>query len=307
MTGISVVIPLYNKEEHVRSCILSVLSQSFTCFEVIVIDDGSTDGSAAVVKAMSSPKLRLIRQSNQGVSAARNRGMREASAEWVAFLDADDLWLKGHLSELWQTHEAFPEAALIANDYIRSSAKPGYEDGDVRRRMTGNFIDEAARGETWVFTSAAMVRRDVALGIGGFVEGESRGEDVDLWIRIALKQPVALSSYVGTVYRQVSNSLTSTTTVLAPDVAMRGIAARLINDGDLTPELRVAMQEFANRLALSHAADCLLLGQREAARKFISGCRDTQYWASRRRVLSALSLLPAVAIRALFAMRGKLQ
>jgi glycosyltransferase involved in cell wall biosynthesis len=307
MTDISVVIPLYNKEEHVRESIASALAQSFKRFELVVVDDGSTDGSAAVVKAVSSTNLRLLSQSNQGVSAARNRGLKEAAADWVAFLDADDLWLNDHLSQLWQTHEAFPQAALIANAYTTIAAKSGVDGRNVRRRITSNFIEEAARGDAWVFTSAAMVRKDVALAIGGFAEGESRGEDIDLWVRMALQQPVALSSYVGTVYRQVTNSLTAATTVLKPDVAMRGIAKRLADDYDLTPKLRIAMQELANRLALSHATDCLLRGQKEAARRFIAGSRDTHYWALRRCVLSALSLLPAGAVRALFALRGKLQ
>jgi glycosyltransferase involved in cell wall biosynthesis len=304
---ISVVVALYNKEEHVRESIASALAQSFTRFELIVVDDGSTDRSAAVVESMSSSNLRLISQTNSGVSAARNRGMRDAAADWVAFLDADDLWLQDHLAQLWQTHEAFPQAALIANQYTTIAAKPGSDGRNVRRRMTSNFIDEAARGEAWVFTSAAMVRKDVAVGIGGFAEGESRGEDIDLWVRMALQQPVALSSYVGTVYHQVKNSLTATITVLEPDVAMRRIARRLADDSDLTPEVGVAMRELANRLALSHASDCLVRGHKEAARAFIAGARETRYWASRRRILFALSLLPAWAVRALVTLRGALQ
>jgi glycosyltransferase involved in cell wall biosynthesis len=304
---ISVVMPLYNKEEHVCESIASALEQSLCDFELIVIDDGSTDGSAAVVEAMSLPKLRLIRQSNQGVSAARNRGVREAAADWVAFLDADDLWRKEHLAQLWRTHKAFPQAGLIANDYTTIAAKPGSDGGNVRQRMTFNFIDEAARGEAWVFTSAAMVCKNVVLGIGGFAEGESRGEDIDLWVRMALQSPVALSSYVGAVYRQVTNSLTASMTVLEPDIAMRRISRRLADDVNLAPEQRVAIRELANRLALSHAADCLLRGRRDAARTFIARSSDTRYWASRRRVLSAASLLPGWVVRALFALRGALQ
>jgi glycosyltransferase involved in cell wall biosynthesis len=304
MTDVSVVVPLYNKAEHVRESIASVFAQSFTRFELIVIDDGSTDSSAAVVEAIPSAAIRLIRQSNHGVSAARNRGMSEATADWIAFLDADDLWHEDHLAELWRTHEAFPQAALVANDYCLSRANPRSGTAEVGRRVTARFIDEAARGAAWVFTSAAMVRKDVALGIGGFAEGESRGEDVDLWVRMALDHPVALSSYVGTEYRQMTNSLTASTTVLEPDVAMRRIYRRLEEDPKLARDVRVAMEEFANRLALSHAADCLLRGQRKAARMFIAGSRDTRYWGARRNALSALSLLPAWAVRALFALKG---
>lgn len=304
MTDISVVMPLYNKAEHVRMGVASALAQSFADFELIIVDDGSTDSSAAIVEAVSSPKIRLIRQSNQGVSAARNRGMREADGKWVAFLDADDLWLNDHLAQLWRTHEVFPEAALIANNYSTTGVKSRSEATEVSRRITSRFIEEAALGKTWVFTSAAMVRKDVALGIGGFAEGESRGEDVDLWIRMALENPVALSSYVGTVYRKVANGLTSSTMVIEPDVAMRRIAQRIADDKSLGPELRNAMREFANRLALAHASDCLLRGQKDAANRFIAAARDTRYWARRRRVLSALSALPPSAVRMLFALKG---
>jgi glycosyltransferase involved in cell wall biosynthesis len=306
MTDVSVVMPLYNKAEHVRESISSALVQSFKRFEFIVVDDGSTDSSAAIVETVSSPKIRLIRQSNQGVSAARNRGMREAAAGWVAFLDADDLWRNDHLAQLWKTHEAFPQAALVANDYSAAAANSRVGAAEVSRRMTGRFIDEAARGEAWVFTSAAMVRKDVALGAGGFAEGESRGEDIDLWIRMALEYPVALSSYVGTVYRRVANSLTVSTTVLEPDVAMRRIARRLADDKGLAPELRDAMRELSHRLALAHATDCLLRGQKDAASRFIATAGDTRYWAGHRRVLFALSLLPAFAVRALFTLKGAL-
>lgn len=307
MTDISVVMPLYNKAEHVCESIASALAQSFKRFDLIIVDDGSTDSSVANVEAMSSPGVRLIRQSNRGVSSARNRGIKEAAADWVAFLDADDVWCKDHLAQLWQTHEAFPEAGLIANDYATAAATVPMDTAKVSRRVTSRFIDEAARGHAWVFTSAAMIRKSVALGVGCFAEGESRGEDIDLWVRAALEQPVALSSYVGTIYRQVADSLTASTIVLEPDIAMRRIAARIADDRNLAPELRNAMREFANRLALSHAADCLLRGQKEVARKFIASARGTRYLAARRRVLAALSLLPLPAVRALFALKGMSQ
>jgi glycosyltransferase involved in cell wall biosynthesis len=304
MTEISIVMPLYNKAEYVRESIASVLAQTFTRFELIVVDDGSTDSSASIVEAISLPNIRLIRQSNQGVSAARNRGMREAAADWIAFIDADDLWLNDHLTQLWKLHEVFPEAMLVANDYSTTAAKSHPPVADVSRRVTARFIDEAARGEAWVFTSATMVHKDVALRTGGFAEGESRGEDVDLWIRMALEYPVAFSSYVGTIYRQVPSSLTASTTVLEPDIAMRHIVQQISGDKGLAPELRGAMLELANRLALAHATDCLLRGQKAAASRFIDGARKTRYWAARRRFLAVLSLLPVPAIRALLALKG---
>ena len=91
---ISVVIPLYNKEKYIKRAIESVLNQTFQKFEIIVVNDGSTDKSAEIVQNIKDPRIRLINQKNAGVSAARNRGIQEAKYEYIAFLDADDFWEK---------------------------------------------------------------------------------------------------------------------------------------------------------------------------------------------------------------------
>ena len=95
----SIVIPLYNKELSISNTIQSVLDQTFQNFEIVIVNDGSTDNSVKEVEEFDDKRIRLIHQKNQGVSAARNRGIEEAKYEWVAFLDADDLWMKEHLEE----------------------------------------------------------------------------------------------------------------------------------------------------------------------------------------------------------------
>ena len=105
---ISVVIPLYNKAQHIAETLSSVLAQSVLPSEIIVIDDGSTDGGAQVVRQFESAGVRLITQTNQGVSAARNRGLEEATGDYVAFIDADDLWLPDHLRVLSDLIEKWP-------------------------------------------------------------------------------------------------------------------------------------------------------------------------------------------------------
>ena len=114
----SIVIPLYNKEEHIAATLRSVLTQTHQNFEVVVVDDGSTDGGAAVVETFTDPCIRLIRQENGGVSAARNRGIAEARGEHVAFLDADDEWMPEHLEELATLIAAYPECRARATNYI---------------------------------------------------------------------------------------------------------------------------------------------------------------------------------------------
>jgi len=302
--AISVVIPLYNKRAYIGEALDSVERQIFKDYEVIVVDDGSTDGGAELVAKSGIAGLRLLSQPNRGVSAARNRGISEAAADWVAFLDADDIWNEGHLLHLWNLHSAYPEAALLANDYSNSIAIS--DDGaqqSASYRLTKNFIDEAARSTAWAFTSATMIRRDVAVATGGFALDESRGEDIDLWVRIALSYPIALSSYIGAIYRKIANSLTATVSVVEPDVAMRGISRRLADEPHLSLDSRRALEELFNRLSLSHAADCLLQGNKDAAARFLDGARRTRYWPLRWWILRVLWLFPSSLVRVLFRVR----
>ncbi len=108
----SVVIPLYNKASHVRRAIESVLAQSVRDFELIVVDDGSTDGGLDVVRSVEDGRIHVVQQQHSGVSAARNRGAQEAAAEVVAFLDADDTWTPEFLKTAMSLRERLPEAAV---------------------------------------------------------------------------------------------------------------------------------------------------------------------------------------------------
>ena len=113
MTSISVVIPLYNKERYIHRAVESVLSQKIAPDEVIIVDDGSTDGGAREVKKISDFRIRLVQQSNSGECAARNRGIDEARNELVAFLDADDEWKPDFLAQIHRLMNNFPDCCLL--------------------------------------------------------------------------------------------------------------------------------------------------------------------------------------------------
>lgn len=309
--SISIAVPLFNKRAYIGKSLASVARQSFSDYEIIVVDDGSTDDSVSVAEALSLPNLKLISQANAGVSAARNRCIAEASSEFVAFLDADDIWRDDHLKHLWQLHLACPDARLLANSYLEvpRTGAAGLEHAnaghaDVAYRRVPDFIAEAATGQSWVFTSAAMVHRETCLSLGGFEVGESRGEDIDMWIRMGLQCPVALSTYIGCLYRRVDNSLSNSHSLVEPDIAMRRIAGLLGSDAGMNESRKRDMKEFYNRIAITNATDCLMNGQKTAARKFLALALDTQ--VSRRRWLLArvLCLMPLPAILGLARLRG---
>lgn len=204
---LAVVIPLYNKASVIVETVKSVLAQRYADFTLFVIDDGSTDGSGAQVQALNDDRIRLIRQSNQGVSAARNRGLHEAVGHhYVAFLDADDHWYPWHLEELVMLIQGFPGAGLYSvahhirrGDLVlqpRQPFLPGFQ-GVVLHPM-----DAFAVSLSLVHSSTACVSRERALALGGFPEGVRNGEDVYLWLRLASEHQLVFSGRFCAEYRQ---------------------------------------------------------------------------------------------------------
>jgi glycosyltransferase involved in cell wall biosynthesis len=193
----SVIIPLYNKVAYIESALLSVLDQRQQDLEVIVIDDGSTDDGARRVEAIDDSRLRLIRQSNLGVSAARNRGIREATGEYVAFLDADDYWDPGYLCAIADMIQQFPGCGMYATHFYWFHQN-GFRQVDKLWRIPGAHPRRIDRffefwGHTNLFCTCsvvipARVLRDYGIN---FPEGEQLGEDQDVWFRIGERWPVA--------------------------------------------------------------------------------------------------------------------
>lgn len=201
----SVVIPLYNKEAYIRDTLHSVLSQSYPFFEIVIVDDGSSDGSAGVVESMDDSRIRLIKQSNAGVSAARNRGVGEAQGDYVAFLDADDRWHPDFLRRMASLIKACPDAGMYAARY--AEVKNGTicpfdlrDKQDFRQGYIPYFEWYAETFMSPVWTSAVVIPKDVFEHYGGFAVGVRAGEDIMLWIKIALHEKVAYLNEVLAYY-----------------------------------------------------------------------------------------------------------
>ena len=195
----SIIIPLYNKEGSIAQALDSVMAQECQDFEVVVVDDGSTDGGVAVVENYGDPRIRLVRQENAGVSAARNRGIEEARGEYVAFLDADDVWMPGFLSEIVALQKEFPQCRAQATNYVFNSN--GVKSPTILRKVPFceergvlvNYFEVASCSHPPVWTSAVCIERRLLLEIGGFPVGIKSGEDLLTWARVAVRTDWAYS------------------------------------------------------------------------------------------------------------------
>lgn len=194
----SIIVPLYNKEKSIRSTIDSVLSQSFQKFEIVVVDDGSTDSGADVVAQIKDNRIRLIRKDNGGVSSARNRGIKEAKYDYIALLDADDGWDKEYLAEQRKLIEDFPEAAMwginfaeLYNGKLIRELPTGLPKG-FRGIVDGYFDKTLKNGRVSdLFCSSSVVIRKSAFDKAGLFDERIRySEDIDMWYRIIVNYPV---------------------------------------------------------------------------------------------------------------------
>lgn len=203
----SIVIPLYNKQNCIRETLRSVFNQSYTDFEVLVVDDGSTDGSLDVVKEFNDERLRIIEKPNSGVSATRNEGIRAAANEWIAFLDADDIWTSFHLETLVKVHNQHPKAEVLCSNYETFSSNENYVDKleKIEQKMTcfivKDFYLRLLSGKHVIWSSTAVVRKDCFEKVGWFDERLIKGEDLDCWAKLYENFVMAQTEFVTAFYR----------------------------------------------------------------------------------------------------------
>ena len=194
----SVIIPLYNKAPYVRKAVESVVGQTFGDWELIVVDDCSTDGSADIAAQITDPRIRIIRlEKNGGVGAARNTGVRESMGKWICFLDADDWWEPTFLEEMAGLIERYPDAGIYGTGYyiVKNGKKrvapigvdEGFTEGEI------NYCQVYAKTLCMPLTSISVcIPRSVFDEAGGFPVDVKLGEDFLLWLRIALKHKTVL-------------------------------------------------------------------------------------------------------------------
>lgn len=213
MPFFSIVIPLYNKENHIQKTLESVLAQSFADFEIIIVDDGSTDASMEKAKSVVDNRIKYFSQENSGASQARNFGIEQANSAHIALLDADDVWEKNHLEEHYKSISKFPDSALYCNAYNLKLS------GNFTHAATYNLSNpteiqivedyfKASIIHPIAWTSAVAFKKEDFWEIGGFNTNILSGQDIDLWIRFGLKKVIVFNPTITTCYNKtIENSL----------------------------------------------------------------------------------------------------
>lgn len=212
--GISIVIPLYNKEKYIVNTIQKVLRQTYQEFEIVVVNDGSTDNSEELVKSINDYRIKIYTQKNQGAASARNLGVSLATNEWVAFLDADDEWEIEYLETISKMICKYKEAVLVGTNYriVENNQEVVLEYPDIidEEGVLQNYF-VSGKIYTPLWTSAVAVKKTVFLELGGFPIECKTCEDVDLWCRIALRGQIVYVNIPLAIYNRDTEGMLSKT------------------------------------------------------------------------------------------------
>ena len=287
--SISVIIPLYNKEREIAGTLRSVLAQTLQPAEIVVVDDGSTDRSAEVVETVAAGEgggaIRLVRQSNAGVSVARNRGAAEAQGEYVAFLDADDEWESGFLAEIAALIREFPGCGIYSTAFWVVDGKGRFPAPCPERRgVVDNFFRDSAHRYISI-PSASVVPRQVFDEVGGFPAGMKIGEDLYLWIEIARRWPVCFSPARLCRYSKVASNRSSA--IYTPE--QTAFSFESLYD----PAAPVEEREFIARAALGKA---LVISAKGGTAEAARAIRTFSFTRTYRRTLRKVRVLNALPV-----------
>lgn len=196
----SIIIPLYNKANFIKKTIDSVLNQTFQQFEIIIIDDGSTDKSLEAANSITDNRIHVFTKENGGVSAARNYGIKKARYDYIAFLDADDLWMPSYLETLYDLIKQHGTAGMFSTAFKIQLSADSERCRELKlnklnadRVLIDNYCKAILNRNIFCWTSTTCVKKEALNQVGLFRENIQVGEDIDLWLRIGLRYDVAFS------------------------------------------------------------------------------------------------------------------
>jgi len=279
----SVVIPLYNHSDTIQRCVDSVLGQGFEDFELIVVDDGSTDGGGDLVSGMQDSRVHLVMQENGGVSSARNRGIAEARGTIVAFLDADDEWNPDYLETIFGLADRYPDCEVYATSYVTIDAE-GNEQSPLKRCFASlksefvfdNYFEAASVSTPPLWTGTVAVTKSALDQIGGFPAGIASGEDLLTWARLFAEFKIAYLPIAKGVYRKDSLSWKHEKRVPeSSDPVGEGLRVILLNP-EVSDEKKAGLRRYIGLWKKIRASHCIALGNRVEALAAI--CQSLWYY-----------------------------
>ncbi len=252
---VSVIIPTYNRVHFLKEAIDSVLSQTYPYFELLIVDDGSEDETEALVRSYQDKRIRYLFIPHQGVSKARNVGIKEAKAELIAFLDSDDLWLPRKLEVQVNFFQKRPDALICQTEEIWIRYGRRVNPKKYHKKPSGMMFKESLR-RCLISPSAVMMRRELFERVGLFDEGMPACEDYDMWLRVTVRHPVYLLPEPLVIKRgghpdQLSRSIP------ALDKWRIKAIVKILNNSTLTPEQRtLALEELVYKTQI-YGQGCL--------------------------------------------------
>lgn len=296
---VSVIIPAYNQAQYLRQAIDSALEQGDISLEVIVIDDGSQDETPEVLKEYEG-KIRVLRKDNQGVARARNSGLEIAKGEFISFLDADDIWLPGHLAKAMKVFERETEVGLTycdakvideASRFKKLRCSP--RTASLESLVLGNFI-----------TTSSVVLRKESLDKCGIFDPAFRyaSEDWDLWMRIADKYQLRHTGETLVEYRRHSESAIQKLGFEIRDNSLLAVENSFKRNSELQPELR---SKAESAMHIESAVRCLTAMKSGLAREEIGKALRKYPWTPRAWLLLLLSLSGKTGIALLLRLRRR--
>lgn len=292
----SVVLPVYNSAPTIRTSVESILNQTLGDFEIVIVDDGSTDATPKILAGFDDPRIRLLHQTNNGVSAARNRGIENSRFPFICFLDADDIWYVDHLATLAEMIRTYPNEVMFATchgilmnngSYVDpNSVLDGIKDDMF---MVNNMF--RVIGPEILNTNSICIASSAFEATGMFEVGATVGEDTDMWFRMAAYYNLVLSKKVTTLYRRTYSTATRLQSIDF-DWPFETRHDALMSDPMISIEKKQDLLRVIDTYRISKARHYLLGGERQAARDALNSIRRPRTVRKELTITALCFLIP---------------
>ena len=313
----SVIMPVYNGERFVENAISYVKAQTFTDYELVIVNDGSKDGTAAILKKYEDdPKIKIVTQPNGGVSRARNTAMANAAGDYFAFLDCDDVWLPDHLATIADMICRYPDGgtyATLANFRLadgREISNIGYfddrPDAGAEIVYIQNFFaeyDRDKRAKTHA-PSCACVSRAAAEKTGGFKVGCKIGEDLAFFLIAGIYFPVVLSRKITSVYEK-GNSTATKDTSFDPDWFFFEDVKLILDDPSLSEDVKTHLRCVMQWYTMRRCRHLIIDGRKKEARACYAEIGQNKALTKDKLLTFGLLMLPVSVVKKIFAARWR--